>query len=212
MCFNKESSISTFISGSILSLLLYLEGDKYDKMIAIFCFVFGIMQLSEFFMWLDQDCGNINHYGSILGDIALNFQPLSILLLGYYYNAFYIPDFILIGLIFLCLIPLILKICKYLVSNKKLCSKEKESGHLKWDFAYGIENYNNNLYFSGLYFLVIIGSWGFLKDSIKGATFLILGSLSLIYSKLSFKEWESMWCFISNLAPLIFLILSKILN
>ena len=90
MCFNKESSISTFISGSILSLLLYLEGNKYDKMIAIFCFVFGIMQLSEFFMWLDQDCGNINHYGSILGDIALNFQPLSILLLGYYYNAFYV--------------------------------------------------------------------------------------------------------------------------
>lgn len=211
MCFNKEASISTFIASSVLSFLLFTEGDKYDKMIAIFCFVFGNMQLAEFFMWLDQDCGDINHYGSIYGEMVLAFQPLSILLAGFYYKTFILPDFILICLIVLSLVPIVFKIFKYMNSDRKLCSLETESGQLEWDFTYPIVN-KYNLYFSVFYFFMIIGSWGLLKHKIKGPAFLLFSLSSIGLAQFSFKEWESTWCFFSNLAPLVFLILSKILN
>ena len=39
MCHNKEVSLATYVLGCILSIVLFLNGDKYDKNIAIFAFV-----------------------------------------------------------------------------------------------------------------------------------------------------------------------------
>ena len=60
--------------------------------------------------------------------------------------------------------------------------------------------------------------WFFFKDKKKGfiILFLILGSLLLSFFdkktlKLTFEEWESKWCFLGVLSPLVIVIL-KLIN
>ena len=80
MCFSERSSIITFFSGLGLSLFLFLKGNKYEKHIAFFTFVFIQMQLAEYFMWKDQKCGKTNHYATVYAHFILLFQPISILI------------------------------------------------------------------------------------------------------------------------------------
>ena len=54
MCFNKNSSIVSYFTASLLSVILFNYGDKIDKHIALFSLVFIQMQLVEYFMWKDQ--------------------------------------------------------------------------------------------------------------------------------------------------------------
>ena len=80
MCFSAEASIISYIIGTIFSLYLLTNGDKYDKHIGLFCLLFVQMQLLEFFMWIDQSCQNTNYYASLLVNLILVLQPLSIII------------------------------------------------------------------------------------------------------------------------------------
>ena len=81
MCFSAKASLSAYILGTIGSLYLLINGDKYDKHIGLFSLTFVQMQLAEFFMWIDKDCNkNINHYATIFARYILFLQPLSIIL------------------------------------------------------------------------------------------------------------------------------------
>jgi hypothetical protein len=206
MCYNKESSITSYIVSSILSLFLFFNGDKYDKTIAIFCLTFVQMQLVEYFMWIDQDCGKINHYATILGQIVLILQPLSIVICGLIYNTFSLPKLYLYILLIISLIPLIAVIIMNIKNNKQLCSKEQGSGHLEWNFV----NVNTaiwKIYHSIQYFSIMLFSWLFFKNQKKGILMFTLMLTSLLYSGFKFKEWESMWCFVATITPLVFLLL-----
>ena len=74
MCYNKEVSMTSFIIGGGLSTLLYTRGDKYDKHIASLFFFVTLIQLAEYFIWIDQDCGEINNFASNSISIILFFQ------------------------------------------------------------------------------------------------------------------------------------------
>ena len=208
MCFNAESSITTFIVSFSLSFLLFATGDKYDKTIAIFCFAFGSMQLVEYLMWIDQDCGEINNFASILGDIILFLQPLSILMAGYYYKTFYIPDFVLLFFIIISIYSTLNITLRYLKTNRKFCSLEQESGNLKWEFLIGGVG-DFELSSRIFYYSILFLTWFFMKDRLRG---ILLGSWNIITFLLvgaNFKQWESVWCYIANITPLIFLFLQN---
>ena len=206
MCYSAKSSLTTYVLSSILSIGLFLVGDKYDKTLAIFCLTFGHMQLVEYLMWIDQDCGKINHYATILGHIVLMLEPISILVCGLIYNTFNIPRNYLTLLLVISLIPLILVIIMNYNNNKKLCSKEEKSGHLEWNFVNGnTEKWPN--YYTFIYFTIILLTWLFFKDRKKGFLIFLIVSTTLAYSSFNFKQWESMWCLIANIIPLIFLLI-----
>ena len=208
MCFSAESSISTLVVSFSLSYLLFTTGNKYDKTIAIFCFAFGSMQFAEYLMWKDQECGEVNNFASILASIILFLQPLSIMLAGYYYKTFYIPDYILLFFSVISIYSIVKIIFRYLRTDRKFCSLEQESGNLKWDFLTGgVGDFalsSRIFYYSILFF-----SWFFMKDRKKG---ILLGTWTLglfLLSGANFKEWESIWCYIANITPLIFLFLQN---
>ena len=92
MCYNKDISLAVYLTTSVVSFILYLTGDKYDKHVAIFCFTFIHMQLVEYFMWLDQKCGKMNHYATEAGYYLLLLQPLVILFAGLLLKTFTISD------------------------------------------------------------------------------------------------------------------------
>ena len=212
MCFNKNSSIVSYFTGSLLAIILFNYGDKFDKHIALFSLVFIQMQLAEYFMWKDQNCGNVNHYASIYGHIILLLQPISVILIGIMLNTFKIQRKYLYIILFIIILPLIYSVYTYANNTtKKLCTKEQESGHLEWEFIEGRTEDWKYFYFMQ-YFIFLSVPWLLLKDKIRGFIFFILIILSYAYQRYNFSQWESKWCFYAVQAPLIFLIISLIRN
>ena len=205
MCFNKSSSIVTYVMGTLLSITLYKYGDNIDKHIALFSLVFVQMQLAEYFMWKDQECNNTNHYASIFGHIVLLLQPISVILFGIILNTFSYPKKYLYILLFIIILPLLHKIYLYSVNNKKLCTLEQQSGNLEWEFVDGNTEDWSNFYFM-LYFLFLSVPWLLLNDKFRGFTFFMLIILSYTYNRYNFEQWESKWCFYAVITPLIFLV------
>ena len=211
MCFSAEASIITYILGSIASLYLLITGDKFDKHIGLFSLVFIQMQLAEFFMWIDQNCGYINHYASIFVSYILFLQPYSILLGAILFKTTNIP-LNLLYLFFLFFIVFFLKISYEIFTNKrKLCSKSINNGYLSWDLVKKPEFYEYIFYFI-LMFLI----WPFMKN-IKGLIAITFGIVVLLFSIINkhtfiFSQWESKWCFFSVALPFIIIFYNKIIK
>lgn len=206
MCWSAEASITSYILGSIVSLYLFLIGDKYDKNIALFSLTFIQMQLAEFFMWIDQDCNkNLNHYATIFAEYILILQPLSIIFGAILFKTTNIPKNLLYCLLVIIIIYLINYSMLVAYNKRKLCSKSINNGYLKWDRIKKVD-----IIYYIIYFIFISFLWPFM-NSIKGFFILIFGIISLLFglnnnNQFIFAQWESKWCFISVLLPFLILI------
>ena len=97
---------------------------------------------------------------------------------------------------------------RYLKTNRKFCSLEQESGNLKWELLKGGVG-DFELSSRIFYFSILFLTWFFMKDRLRG---ILLGSWNIITFLLvgaNFKQWESVWCYIANITPLIFLFLQN---
>lgn len=203
MCFSAEASLISYILGSIASFYLLIKGDKYDKHIGLFSLTFIQVQLAEFFMWIDQYCNkNINHYASIFVKYILILQPLSIILGAILFKTTNLPNYLLylfLLIFIICLIDYSIRIAN---NKRKLCSKSiNRFGHLEWDFI----KYKYSKLFPTIYFIFMILIWPFVKN-IKGIFVLIFGIVTLVLNKFNFAQWESRWCFIAVLLPVLIII------
>ena len=224
MCFSKEASITAYIVGMLFTIILFLIGDRYDKNVAIYSFVLLQIQLAEYFMWSDQGCGLINNYATWFAQLIIYLQPISILLGAYIYNTFTISARTLRILLFLESLVLIVSFGRNVVENrgKYLCSKEKNSGYLEWDFMnsdhlVGKDNMIILSFIGVVWFSAVFLPWIFLKDRTKGLLVFSMLTLSLLYSiyeignlnsKMDiFRQWESKWCYTAIILPTAFLLL-----
>ena len=81
MCWNKETSIFSFILGTIINLavLLYFK----TEVITVFCIIWEfvlLMQLAEYYIWLDQTCGKGNKKATKAALILNLMQPVVVFL------------------------------------------------------------------------------------------------------------------------------------
>lgn len=210
MCFNKESSIISYVLTNVLSLILFNYGDKYDKTIAIFSIIFIQIQLAEFFMWSDQNCNEMNHFATIYAHIFLLLQPFAILIPALIYKTTYIPNNIIYFCIILASIPLIESIIINFKNKRQLCSKKQETKYLEWDFVNG-NSETWSVFTIIIYYIIIFVPWLFLKNHFKGNLLfliLIITFLSSIFGdtkSIFFKQFESKWCYMTVLVPIVFL-------
>ena len=184
-------------------------------LITIFSLVFIQIQLAEYFMWLDQNCGKINHYATIYAHIILILEPISILFGALIYKTLILPKIYIYISIIILLIPLILVVIMNIKNKKKLCSKEEKSEYLEWNFVNGNIDKWPKYYNIILIFMLI--PWLFFKNKLKGILSFLILVLTFLFSKinttnlnLKFKQWESKWCIVGAIYPLIFLILKYI--
>lgn len=84
MCFSTESSMFTFLIASCCTLYLYKRNYTYGRTLALIFFSVALMQLSEFIMWSDLNCGSINNFGSKCAFIVLCMEPLVATFAVYY--------------------------------------------------------------------------------------------------------------------------------
>jgi hypothetical protein len=162
-------------------------------------------------MWIDQSCQNTNYYASILVDLLLVLQPLSIILGAILFKTTTIPNLILFGCLILIISFCIIQINKINNNKKKLCSKHINNGYLEWDKIKKTTKLDYIVYFI---FMGII--WPFMKNK-KGFIVLIFGIISLLFGvnngfKFDFAQWESKWCFFGVALPLIIILYNIILK
>ena len=202
MCYNKDISLAVYLTTCMISLILYLTGDKFDKHMALFSIVFIHIQLIEYFMWSDQKCGKMNHYATELGYYLLLLQPFLLLCIGILFQTFTIPNNYVLICILITMIPFFEKLFK---KSRKLCSKGKLNDHLSWDIDLSI---STQIIYNIFLFLPFL----FLKNKIKGIAIFgfILATFIISKFKTYGQDLSSFWCFISTLAPLFLLISNKL--
>ena len=209
MCFSAEASIIAYILGTIASLYLLTGKDKYDKHIGLFSIVFIQIQLAEFLMWNDQDCNMINHYATIYAQYILVIQQFVITLGAILFKTTIIPMKLLYILLAINIYSLVTSLY-YIINNKRiLCSKSINNGLLEWDI---INKYKNRHYL--LYFSYIFLIWPFFKNKKGCITFTFL-FVTLLFgindnNEFIFAQWESKWCYIGVLLPILIICYNKI--
>lgn len=188
MCFSKELSLVSFFSGVCLSLALIIYGSKKYKMqnllIGIFIIYVSLMQLVDYFIWIDLDCTKgYNKIASLLGYILNLTQPLFAVLLFYVLyglNSTFL--FICAGLYTIILMynfkkyiddkpPCVVPICGY----KENCDKK----HLRWDWL-KLKNKNRGEYWGFINmigYFILLGILGFHVMKLKNIKYIIIISV-----------------------------------
>ena len=199
----------------ILGITLFKIGDKYDKNIAIFILVFTQIQLAEYFMWIDQKCGKMNHYATIYAQIIISLEPISILVGALIYKTLCLPNMCIYIMLTMLVLPLLSILIMIIKNKRKLCSKEKKTGHLDWDDVppmYPILRSGGP--YSIYWIIILLLTWLFLKNRVKGLICFGILVSTLLYSTLDtsdmrfdLEQWESKWCLIAAICPGILLLL-----
>jgi len=200
MCFNAEVSFTTYIIGTISSVILALKGFPKE---AIFYFFIIQMQLVEYFLWNDQTCNDFNKLITKFGIILNHLQPIILYLLIKYYNdgrTFDLPKWLNILIIVYTIATIYYT--KYVMTNECSLISPESSPHIEWlwnNTEYG------NLYY-GLFLVVLLSlTYHGLSNNILHTSLMLIGyivSISL-YSKK--KSVGSVWCFYAAFAPLLLL-------
>ena len=181
MCYNKDASIYSYIGASIISIILFKKGDIFDKSVALYSLIFVQMQLAEYFMWLDQECKNTNHFATVYADITLMLQPVILILSLIIFNNTFIPITVLYLLLTISSLILLSRIHVNIKNNRRLCSKKSINGNLKWDFE--IKNEIFKKYTEFYFVLFITLPWLFLKNRFKGIISFCFLSFALLFAR-----------------------------
>lgn len=192
MCYNWQSSIFSFIVGSTCSVYLLQQKDKYIKHAGAFFIVVCLMQLVEFFIWIDQDCGWLNDLASRFIVMILSLQVLTLYFGGLYFKTIDIP------LLYHPIIASIVTICclykgfEHLFIQDKLCSKEIKPKGLKWDKVSG----NYQLSVLGYFILFFILTY-------KSDIWKVITAICMFHYYITSEKDYSYWCFYSAGIPAI---------
>lgn len=204
MCFNKESSIIAFTIGIVCSYLLIKKAnklhDKYYILVAVLLILISIMQLIEFFLWLNQKCNNTNYIFSLLIIVLLWAQPFITYIAYTYIYKKKIPQ---THKVILTIWTLLMLLVLYLCSQQNMCSlADKDSCRLIWNpFTFIKENYIVIFILMILFYFYIFNlAFHKIKNSTNTRAFLVIligVIISLLYYK--GKKWYtifgSIYCF-----------------
>ena len=209
MCYNQTISFLTFAVMAISTIYLIYRNYPNDKWVAIVFISAGIMQLVEYFMWRNQSCGLTNHLATIGVFLILLIQPIAILIGAYYFGdlVFILKNFVFKNRNKLAPIIGIFGInwINY-ASKKRLCSRP--SGiHLDWDFSPVMK------IFWVLYYLVVLLFFMSRPWYLGGFIgILLIGTLLFSVFYVKNPSWKSLWCWIINFIPIIYIIISYFIH
>jgi hypothetical protein len=194
---------------AISTIYLIYRNYSNDRWVAIVFISTGLMQLLEYFMWKDQSCGVMNHLATILALLLLLIQPIAVLLGAYYFGDLIFDKNKLAPIIWIYGIIIGIFGINWInyASKKRLCSRPNGI-HLDWDFSKWI-NIPVMKIFWVLYYLVVIlffMSHRWYLGAIVGL--LLIGTLLFSVFYVKNTSWKSWWCFVVNIIPIIYIIIS----
>ena len=204
MCFNYETSLFTFLVGTIFSVILMEYGNvefmPENETTGIFFMFISLIQLMDFLFWIDikNDYG-INKIVTILGPLLNVSQPIIFYLIKCFYykpNVFSMKNFNLpVALLNLAYLIYFVMMYKQFLSQGELTTSTK-NGHLDWPWLQFAS--------TNFYLLVLAVNIFYLFD-IKYA--LVLSGIAYSFLVLSEKYFYynsgELWCFFGSFVPFI---------
>ena len=209
MCFDAQTSLSTFFIGAGFSLLLIYRGNpKYKRenlQFGIFLIFISLFQFMDFLFWIDlKNAKEINHWVTIFGSIFNLGQPLILFLIKIAVSRPKVIDPIIALINIIYAEYLSVFYYRFLKSSSSSIQTRVEKGRLLWPW---LKPWSSQGHF--LYLFVIACNIFYLSDFNYSMVFFAFGSLFLwaSYSFFGYHVGE-MWCFFSAFLPLILLLFS----
>lgn len=211
MCYSDELSLTSLSFGLFASLILIGYGNKEsentNKAIGYFFLFVTLMQLVEYFLWIDQKCINgYNYVGAVVGPILNNLQPVVMLILARMYleSSKIISDQALLLANGLYIMYMVYKYIEYVSDESNLCVETNDEGHLNWTWK---KDFNYLFYF----ILNFINAANYYENSNFMIVF-IISYLLWILSLFNFhKNVGEFWCLMVTGVPLVALFMQKVL-
>lgn len=215
MCFSAKQSLTTFLIGTISSILLIYYGNpifkKENITFGIFLIFISSIQLMDFFFWIDlHNIIGINKIFTIIGPLLNIGQPIILWAIKLWYfkpdiwNSGNLPVTILNGVY---LFILFFNYVKYIREKQNNLVTTVKYGHLTWPWIKYSTIKNSNSYF---YFILSAINIFYLTDFGYSLYFFLIFSLFLYLSMEFFKyNVGELWCFFGSFIPLIMLLSTK---
>lgn len=212
MCYSADLSLTSLSFGIFASLMLINFGSKEssntNKAIGYFFLFVTLMQLVEYFLWIDMDCVNgFNKAGALLGPILNHLQPVVLLVIAttFLEPANLISPSIVIPANILYLIYCGYQYVLYISDETNLCVKTNECEHLDWTWK---KDFNYIFYFA----ISFINVANFYTNTNLMVSFGI-SYILLIVSIFGFnKNVGEFWCLMVTGVPLINLFMENVLG
>jgi hypothetical protein len=204
MCISAEASLKSFFSTIIFIGLLLKFGlkkmQKFNLYFSLSSFYVILMQLIDYFIWVDLDCKKgFNKIATKLAPLLLFTQPLIMYLVGRkIFPEKKVPNSISIINI-LYFIYFIVNVIRNW--NKNSCTGIlEETGHLLWKWKWQPLGY--------FYLILIVINFSFYANHFYGITALGITLLLLLLMMIFRKENSGeLWCFSAAAIPGIILVL-----
>ena len=221
MCFNKETSLTVFIFSFSLSNYILYRGmknkNKIDIIFASLIIPVSLIQLNEYYIWKNQECGTKNSFWSIIICLILFLQIISFVIVSNLIK--YKKTNVLENYLFLFFIILAIGTIYILNKNKdKICSKPTDKNcRLEWGSIKYLYN-NNFILLLNLLAIYLYFMYKFISNTFVKNTMIIknyYGMIGTIYALVVsfylekvnfFNIFGSIWCFIGAFSPLIYLL------
>lgn len=212
MCYSADLSLASLSFGIFSSLLLINFGSKEsketNKVIGYFFLFVTLMQLVEYFLWIDINCVNgFNKTGALIGPILNHLQPIVLLIIAttFLEPANLISSSIVIPANILYLIYCAYQYIKYVSDESNLCVRTNDCEHLDWSWK---KNFNYLFYF----IISFINIANFYTNTNLMVSFGV-SYLLLIISIFGFnKNIGEFWCLMVTGIPLINIFMQNILG
>jgi hypothetical protein len=204
MCYSAESSLNSFIIGTIASIYLLNTKSDVNKHIGVVFITVCLMQFLEYLMWIDQKCGSLNNFASKMVTIVLLSQTLAIVLGGYLFNTVIVSKTILYYISIFIIALIVANLYNNFVYDKrKWCSKKNKYNNLEWD------KYDEIWYIIKIIYCLIVLGYPFLLsiEKWKGILVAFTGFITLLYTKMTLSPSGSRWCYFAAYTPVLFCIL-----
>lgn len=196
MCYSPEVSAGTFTFVGLVAMFLWNRAAPLDRPIALILLVVAAMQLIEFGIWLNLDCGPINKTLSAAIPLLLYAQPLLLNLIVWWYKASWAPTATAVTAAIL-LLAAPFQIWKVAATPRTCVTVAASGNHLQWA---GIpDEAPLGILSRMLYYVAMLIPLVTLKDSVFAALYLGFSTLSLWrIQETKGSTWPSVWCHFVN--------------
>jgi len=196
MCWNKDISLNTFLFSSfVLCLIIYNNAYtryKIDELnnvyIYIFFMSFILMQLIEYFIWINIKNPLYNSIFTALATLLLIFQPIA--------STMLISDYTVKKMLLQSYLLFIVPLTIYKFDIQILNSSVSKLNHLRWNTTFSVK------YVTDIIFYIIWLFFFLFPLFYERFTFaLMFGLLTLILTTYNYYKDDtigSMWCWIVN--------------
>jgi len=199
MCINAPVSIASFTVGIISSIFLIYKGaPQYaleNKTLGLFYIYVSMIQLWEFFMWIDLSGKmGLNKIATMLTPAFIYLQPVVLYLIK---SAFYSKQSVLFNIAtFFYFVDQLAMYIDFIIHDKTLITTPNKDGVLAWKWR--VNNEPNTVY-------LVMFLWAMLLyyPLNYAALGISLGVISLVISRITYDtEFPAIWCILSAYLPI----------